>query len=92
MPGNHLRILVYVLLIVALPAAAADREWTKASTPHFELYTNGGDGAAKRTLLFFETIRTFFMQAMQAEEKGDPDPIRIIGFGECVWDSRLYLP
>ena len=90
MSRNCCGILVYSILFFALPGVAAEREWTKASTPHFELYTNGGDGAARRTLLFFEKIRGFFLQAMQAEEK-DAEPIRIVGF-RGYKDFEPYRP
>ncbi len=79
MSGHRLRLLIYLLAFCALPAPAADRDWIKVSTPHFELYTNGGEGAAKRTLLYFEQIRSFFLEAMKAEEK-DAERIRIVGF------------
>jgi len=83
-------ILSFSALISVPPAPAADSEWTKASTPHFELYTNGGDGAAKRTLVYFETIRSFFLQAMQAD--GQPsERIRIIGFRSDK-DFEPYRP
>jgi tetratricopeptide (TPR) repeat protein len=90
MLGNRARILAFCLVLSTLPSPAADRDWTKASTPHFELYTNGGDGAAKRTVLYFEQIRSFFLDAMKAEEK-DTEPIRIIGFRSDK-DYEPYRP
>ncbi len=89
MPEKRLFSCLFCVLISA-PLCAADREWTKASTPHFELYTNGGAGAARRTLVYFETIRKFFLQAMDAEEK-DAERIRIIGFRNDK-DFEPYRP
>ena len=70
------------LLFVATSApglALAEQEWIKASTPNFELYTTAGEGTARRALLHFEQLRTFFLQARGLESKSDR-PIRIIGF------------
>lgn len=93
MPRNRLAFLVLVFLVFVFSLASApgaDREWTKVSTPNFELYTNGGEGAAKRTLLYFEQIRAFFLQAMKAAEE-DGEPIRIIGFRNAK-DYEPYRP
>lgn len=78
------RALAGPLVIVLLAASAAhplqaEAEWTKATTPHFELYTTDGEGVAKRTLLYFEQIRSFFLQTMTIERKSQ-ERIRIIGF------------
>lgn len=72
---------VMVLLWCALltgPLAAKD-DWVKVSTPNFVLYTSGGEGSAKRTVLYFERIRTFFLQSMNLSSNSD-QPVRIIGF------------
>ena len=79
MSGNRAVCSIVLLFCIASSAAAAEREWTKIATPSFELYTNGGEGAGRRTLLYFEQIRSFFRQAMNASED-DGEPIRIIGF------------
>jgi len=57
----------------------AEERWLKVETPNFEVYTTGGEGAARRTLLYFEQLRSFFLQAQQLKSTADA-PVRIIGF------------
>ena len=90
MPGKHRVLFLLCLLSFALPVAAAEREWSKLSTPNFELYTNGGEGPGRRTLLYFEQIRSFFIQSMGTEGK-EREPIRIIGFRGAK-DFEPYRP
>jgi len=72
-----LALPLFALLAVA-PLAAED-EWTKVSTENFELFTSGGEGAAKRTIRYFEQIRQFFLDTMSIRRQSD-QPVRIIGF------------
>ncbi len=78
------RFSIYCLcsiLIGLSPASTAHAEerWLKLTTPNFEIYTTGGEGSARRTLLYFEQIRAFFLEAMKLESKSS-EPVRIIGF------------
>ncbi len=59
-----------VLLSIFLPfeSGLAARDWYKLTTPNFELYTSGGEGAGRRTILHFERVRSFFLQVMKTEQ------------------------
>ena len=51
--------LVSVLAVTA-PTAVAAPNWVRIESPHFELFTDGGERSGRRTVLYFEKIRTFF--------------------------------
>jgi len=70
--------LVLGVWLAAAGAQAEDR-WLKVETPNFEVYTTGGEGAARRTLLYFEQLRSFFLKAQKLKTTAD-EPVRIIGF------------
>lgn len=72
-----MRPLVFLLL---LPGAltAAD-QWIRLTTPHFEMYTSAGENKGREAILYFEQVRSFFLQA--SPSKHAPDfPVRIIAF------------
>lgn len=51
-------VLILCLLWTAIPAAA--EKWTYAESEHFEVYTTGGDRAARDALTHFERVHAFF--------------------------------
>jgi len=55
----HRRIIS--LIIFCGPLLAAD-QWIKVSTPHFELFTTAGEKKGREAILYFEQVRTFFLQ------------------------------
>jgi len=75
------RVAAYVLLIASIlaqPATAAE-QWIKLETPHFELYTSAGEKKAREAILYFEQVRSFFLQAIPS--KRVPEfPVRIVAF------------
>jgi tetratricopeptide (TPR) repeat protein len=59
--------------------AAAAEQWIRVSTPHFELLTAAGEKKGREAILYFEQVRSFFLQA--SPSKRVPDfPVRIIAF------------
>lgn len=67
-----------VMLCLAAGANAAD-QWVRESTPHFELYTSAGEKKGREALLYFEQVRTFFLQS--SPNKVAPEfPARLIAF------------
>lgn len=57
---------------------AAD-QWVKLSTPHFELYTTAGEKKGREAILYFEQVRSFFLES--SPSKHAPDfPVRIVAF------------
>lgn len=78
-PG-WMRIVGWIVLwVLATSGLAAAERWIKLETPNFEVYTTGGEGSARRTLLYFEKLRSFFLRAQKLGSTSD-QPVRIIGF------------
>jgi hypothetical protein len=77
-----MRVALSFLMLVALPAMAADR-WLLLRTPEFELYTQvhnqNGEKESKDTMLRFEQLRAFFLKASPVR-KGADFPVRVIEF------------
>jgi len=73
------RILALGLgFVLVFPLAAAD-EWVKLKTPHFELFTTAGEKKGREAILYFEQVRSFFLQA--SPSKHAPEfPVRIVAF------------
>jgi Tfp pilus assembly protein PilF len=67
------------LFAAALPAFGVD-QWVRLTTPHFELYTTEGEKRGRETVLYFETIRSFFTQAATTGNGITDFPVRIIAF------------
>ena len=67
-----------ILIAAAIPALAADN-WTRITTPNFELYTTAGEKKGKETVRRFEQVREFFLKASPVRGSSD-FPVRIIEF------------
>lgn len=82
--ANSARILSKVVALVILsslflPILAASDQWIKLQTPHFELYTTAGEKKGREAVLYFEQVRSFFMEA--SPSKRAPEfPVRIVAF------------
>jgi tetratricopeptide (TPR) repeat protein len=75
------RITVPVILLSTLipELIAAPEHWIKLETPHFELYTTNGEKKGREAILYFEQVRSFFLQA--SPSKHAPEfPVRIVAF------------
>jgi tetratricopeptide (TPR) repeat protein len=71
---------IAAILIACLdrPLAAAD-QWVKLTTPNFELYTSAGEKKGREAILYFEQVRSFFLEA--SGSKRVPEfPVRIVAF------------
>ena len=80
--GGAVSVRLWACLIAVLVVAApflAEQEWVRVATPNFELYTSAGEKRARKTILYFETIRSFFLQVFKSKQ-GPQLPVRIIGF------------
>ena len=71
-------ILVSILAVTAGPAVAAP-DWIRIDSPHFELFTNAGERSGRRTVLYFEQVRNFFLKTGNVG-KVPSSPVRIIRF------------
>ncbi len=75
------------MLVRRLAAAAAllagclsgADQWVRLTTPHFELLTTAGEKKGREAILYFEQVRSFFLETSPL--KRVPDfPVRIIAF------------
>jgi tetratricopeptide (TPR) repeat protein len=80
--GNSLaRIAISAIIGIALipELLGAPEQWIKLETPHFELYTTAGEKKGREAILYFEQVRSFFLEASPA--KHAPEfPVRIVAF------------
>jgi tetratricopeptide (TPR) repeat protein len=53
--------------------------WRLTKSPHFEIYTQAGDGTARSTVLWLEQLRAFFVRQSGPDLDSLP-PVRVIGF------------
>ena len=60
------------------PLGAAD-QWVKLATPNFELYTTAGEKKGREAILYFEQVRSFFLEA-SASKRVSEFPVRIVAF------------
>jgi len=72
-------VLVSILAVAAGTAFAAPK-WVRIDSPHFELFTNAGERSGRRTILYFEQVRDFFLKHGNVG-KSPSFPVRIIRFG-----------
>ena len=72
-------VLVSILAVAAGTAFAAPK-WVRIDSPHFELFTNAGERSGRRTILYFEQVRDFFLKTGNVG-KAPSFPVRIIRFG-----------
>ena len=81
-PGNiRASIAISAILGTALIPNlwSAPEHWIKLETPHFELYTTAGEKKGREAILYFEQVRSFFLQA--SPSKRAPEfPVRIVAF------------
>jgi tetratricopeptide (TPR) repeat protein len=62
--------LLYVVLCVVSrspQAAAAEPEWIRIQSPHFELFTTVGEGRGRDAIVYFERLRNFFITATNSK-------------------------
>jgi tetratricopeptide (TPR) repeat protein len=75
-----LRVLA-ALLTVLSASAAAEQRWLRAVSPHFELYTTGGEKRAREAVLYFEQVRNLFLDILGAP--ASKAPVRIVAFNSA---------
>ncbi len=77
-PGSRVAAALVLSAALAQELAGAPEEWIKLETPHFELYTTAGEKKGREAILYFEQVRSFFIQTSPA--KRDEAPVRIVAF------------
>ena len=72
-------IFAAILTLIGNSGAFSADNWVKLSTPHFEMYSQAGERKGREAILYFEQVRSFFMDATGS--KRAPDfPVRIVAF------------
>jgi tetratricopeptide (TPR) repeat protein len=85
------RIFVAALLaIISSPALRAAEQWLRLTTPHFEMFTTAGEKKGRECILYFETVRQFFIDARSAKNTAGA-PVRIVAFRNEK-EFRPYAP
>ncbi|MCY3757373.1 MAG: hypothetical protein OXG96_06580 [Acidobacteria bacterium] len=72
-------LVLVSILLVATGDAMASPDWVRIESPHFELFTNAGERSGRRTILYFEQVRDFFLKTGSVGEV-PTSPVRIIRF------------
>src|ERR1700729_2475231 len=75
------RIVISAILTTFLipKLFGAPAQWVKLETPHFELYTTAGEKKGREAILYFEQVRSFFLEA-SASKRASEFPVRIVAF------------
>lgn len=72
-------VLLAVSLFCLSIRAGAEESWIKLKTPHFELYTTAGEKKGREAILYFEQVRSFFLERSPSK-KAPESPVRIVAF------------
>lgn len=79
-----------LLWLLLVPGLQSGPSWTYASSPHFEVYTTGGEARAREALIYFERAHAFFGSYLKLTPI-QTRPTRLIVFsGEKEY--ALYRP
>ena len=72
-------LVIASILALAAEAGVSAPAWVKMDSPHFELFTNAGERSGRRTILYFEQVRDFFLKTGNVGNVPS-FPVRIIRF------------
>ncbi|MGA3026991.1 MAG: tetratricopeptide repeat protein [Bryobacteraceae bacterium] len=86
---NRLVISLLFAVISAESARAAD-QWLRLTTPHFEMLTTAGEKKGRECVLYFETVRQFFIDVGIAKDVPGKR-VRIVAF-RSDREFRAYAP
>src|SRR5579863_7265112 len=88
--SSRYSLITAILVAFAPNTLTAADQWVKLATPHFELYTSAGEKKGREAILYFEQVRSFFLQA-SASKRASDFPVRIVAFrGEKQYEP--YRP
>jgi tetratricopeptide (TPR) repeat protein len=81
-----MRFVLLFTVVLLCPSFAAT-EWSKITSPNFEMYTTASEKDARRTLEYFEQVRDFFMR-IKAQQVTTRLPVTIVAFK----NAKQYKP
>jgi hypothetical protein len=61
--SSRYRLFAAILVAFLDRSLAAADQWVKLATPNFELYTTAGEKKGREAILYFEQVRSFFLEA-----------------------------
>src|SRR5258708_13972345 len=80
LPGRAGSSLTALLLLLALPAIAAEKDpWVRITSPNFELFTTAGERAGRDLVKHFEQVHSFFVGRFKMSSDATRKP-RVILF------------
>lgn len=82
-----LRVLSLVLL--TLPAAAAEPHWSQLDSTHFFVLTDGDEKQGREVIVHFEQMRAEFAQLLYKSRLNVSEPIDIIAFKDDAEYSKV---
>jgi hypothetical protein len=85
-------LCLLAVLSLSLPSArvfAADK-WTRATSPHFDMYADESETEIRAALQHLEAVRGFFINATHSQDP-DAQPVRIVAF-HSEGDFNRYKP
>ena len=87
-----MRPLIILLLfgVISSETARGAEQWLRLTTPHFEMFTTAGEKKGREAILYFETVRQFFIDVGIAK-KLSIAPVRIVAFRNEK-EYRPYAP
>jgi len=87
-----MRALVIPMLVAVILCAPcrSEGQWLRLTTPHFELFTTAGERSGRAGILYFETVRQFFIDSGIAANL-PPERLRIVAFRGDK-EFRPYAP
>src|SRR5258707_514738 len=68
-------------LFPVISVFGADPKWLRMPSADFEIYSSASEGDTRRTLQYFERVRTFFEQVMATGPRHKAEPVRVTLFG-----------
>jgi hypothetical protein len=86
------KILLFAFLALSVGAVSEDKPWTEIHSPHFQLITNGGEGAGRRAVRQFELIRAVFASQFPGLTLDGSAPLLIVATRDRHITSGFDLP
>jgi hypothetical protein len=77
--SSRYRLFAAILVAFLDRSLTAADQWVKLATPNFELYTTAGEKKGREAILYFEQVRSFFLEA-SASKRVSEFPVRIVAF------------
>ncbi|MGA2182530.1 MAG: tetratricopeptide repeat protein [Bryobacteraceae bacterium] len=87
-----MRPLVILFLVASISGGSTRgaEQWLRLTTPHFEMFTTASEKKGREAVLYFETVRQFFIDVGMVKRPMNT-PVRIVAFRNEK-EYRPYAP